>query len=178
VFGTENSAKEVSKMKNRVAGIIALVLLLAFVVGCPKGVEPIPGTTPGPASEAILATVDSIDYRFVRMEEGYYGEPAIYFFEIEASGTATAPVGYQLIVSQQGIWGNLTGSSWTPTHNMLKRDTGQPESITWNDTWQIFLDGDMFDGYYNLIKVEAQIYYQPTGWYSQKDEKQILIPHP
>lgn len=141
-----------------------------FTVGTP---EP-PGPSPGAAS----VTIDSVNYKFIGKEWDCY------LFDVEFSGTATAPVGFRMDSVLLGAAGRqFTGARgkfidvpWAPDIDgmVIIREPDDPESITWTYYIQ---NVEIYERDFssNENSVGLQINWLGFEGYASK---QVVIPHP
>lgn len=142
------------------------------------------GEAPGSASgdtqnlTSPAMSIDKIESRLTRTENTEY------YFDIEATGTATAPVGYELSIKLEGHSPDVQTSPWNQggavefAKLIFRREPGQPETINWQAVWHNYMiNQGQFDSQLNSATVQTQLFYQKDD-YIDFQEKSLIIPHP
>jgi hypothetical protein len=124
------------------------------------------------------SSIDTLTAKLTRSEGNEY------YFDIEATGTATAPVGYEISIKLDGHSPDEQTSSWTQDGTIefaklvFRRDAGQPESITWKAVWHNYMvNQGQFDLQLNEATVQIELI-DDENLYVDSQETSLRIQHP
>ncbi len=133
-----------------------------------------------PVNNEPSMSIDTINAKLTRTDNNN----TEYYFDIEASGTASAPVGYTLSIKLDGYSPDAQTSAWTQEGTkefaklLFRRENGQPESTDWTAIWHNFMINEgQFEVNLNTATVELQIT-GDTDYYIDFLEKPYPVPHP
>jgi hypothetical protein len=125
-----------------------------------------------------VSSIDTLTAKLTRSEGSEY------YFDIEATGNVTAPVGYEISIRLEGHSPDEQTSYWTQygtiefSKLVFRRDAGQPESTNWKAVWHNYMiNQGQFDLQLNGVTVRIELI-DNEKLYVDSQEMSLRIQHP